>query len=189
MKVRDSGMPEKDLWNSFFEVNKILTELEINSEICNIVEIGCGYGTFTLEVSNRIKNTLYAFDIEIQMINLIQSKIRKGNIKNIKLFNLDVLEKTTKLKAASIDYVMLFNILHNEHPQLFFEEAYRILKKGGKIGIIHWRSDVTTPRGPALNIRLKPEEIIEILDPNQFEILKKTFIIEPFHFGILLCKK
>jgi ubiquinone/menaquinone biosynthesis C-methylase UbiE len=189
MKVRDSGMPEEDLWNSFFDVNKILSELEINSKISHIVEIGCGYGTFTFEVSNRINHTLYAFDIENQMINHIQSKISKRNLKNIKLFNLDVLEETTKLNAESIDYVMLFNILHNEQPQLFFEEAYRILKKGGKIGIIHWRSDIKTPRGPTLNIRLKPEEIIEILDTNQFEILKKTFIIEPFHFGILLCKK
>ncbi len=189
MKVRDSGMPEENLWKSFFDVNNILSELEINNQTRNIVEIGCGYGTFTIEVSKKIKGNIYAFDIDSQMIEHVKKKADNENIKNIILLQKDILEETTLLPSSSIDYVMLFNILHNEQPELFFKETFRILKKSGKIGIIHWRCDIYTPRGPDLNIRLKPEEIMNLIDFEKFKIIKQEFILEPYHFGILLSKK
>jgi len=39
--------------------------------------------------------------------------------------------------------------------------AYRILKIGGKAGLIHWNYDSTTPRGPSMDIRPKPIEMKE----------------------------
>ena len=80
---------------------------------------------------------------------------------------------------------MLFNILHHQSPQDFFDECHRILKPRGKIGIIHWRSDTPTPRGPDLKIRPKPEEVVDWLKKSQFEIKKPPFIIEPYHFGLV----
>jgi len=44
MKVRDSGMPEETKWNDFFHVDFLLSELDINSKINDLVEIGSGYG-------------------------------------------------------------------------------------------------------------------------------------------------
>jgi len=60
---------------------------------------------------------------------------------------------------ASVDYVMLFNILHDERPKRILREAYRILTPGGRVGIIHWKYDSSTPRGPPMEIRPKPEKI------------------------------
>jgi tRNA G46 methylase TrmB len=48
MKVRDSGMPEETKWNDFFDIDFILSELSIDSKIVDLVEIGSGYGTFTI---------------------------------------------------------------------------------------------------------------------------------------------
>ena len=36
--------------------------------------------------------------------------------------------------------------------------SFRILKDDGIISIIHWRSDIQTPRGPSLDIRPKPQD-------------------------------
>jgi len=49
------------------------------------------------------------------------------------------------LEDASVDYVMLFNILHAKEPKKLLKEAYRILKPGGKLGIIHWNYDSKPP--------------------------------------------
>jgi hypothetical protein len=83
---------------------------------------------------------------------------------------------------------MLFNILHHDSPLEFIIEAYRILKPNGKIGIIHWRSDISTPRGPDLNIRPKPEQITSWFDQQKFRIDKQPCIIEPYHFGLIISK-
>lgn len=188
MKVRDSGMPEETIWNNFFNPDFLLSELNIDSNIIDLVEIGSGYGTFTIPTSKLIRGKLYAFDMEDQMIENLNIKIQNLQINNIFLEKRDILVHTTGLLENSIDYVMLFNILHHEFPLDFIDEAYRILKPQGKIGIIHWRSDIITPRGPDLNIRPKPEQIIEWIDNFKFRIEKYPFFIEPYHFGLIISK-
>ena len=188
MKVRDSGMPNEKMWESFFRIENIFQLLEIDSNIFDLVEIGCGYGTFTIPASTLIKGEILAFDIESEMIEVVKQKAIEKGVNNIVLENRDILSNTTGLPNVSVDYVILFNLLHNETPKDFLNEAYRILKPGGKLGIIHWRSDVETPRGPDLTIRPKPEEIIGIIDENKFDIKLQPFILEPYHFGILLIK-
>jgi len=64
MKVRDSGMPNEEMWNNFFDSDLILKELLINSQVEHLVEIGCGYSTFTLPAAKLLRGKLYAFDIE-----------------------------------------------------------------------------------------------------------------------------
>lgn len=188
MKVRDSGMPEENQWNNFFDIEFVLSQLNINAQTSHLVEIGSGYGTFSITASKLISGKLYAFDIEDEMIDKLGKKIQKENIHNIILEKRDVLTYTTGLSANSTDYVMLFNILHHETPMDFINEAYRILKPGGKIGIIHWRSDIPTPRGPDLSIRPKPEQILKWMDKNKFRIDKQAFNIEPYHYGLIVSK-
>jgi ubiquinone/menaquinone biosynthesis C-methylase UbiE len=188
MKVRDSGMPDEKMWIDFFNVDLVLTELQINNTIKDIVEIGFGYGTFTLPTARQITGNLFAFDIEKEMLDIVENKIAIDRISNIVLKQCDIISQTTGLDDNSVDYVMLFNILHHDNPNEFFNEAFRILKPHGKIGIIHWRSDISTPRGPDLTIRPKPEQIIKLIDKQKFSVLKKPFIIEPYHYGLIISK-
>jgi hypothetical protein len=48
MKARESGMPGEKIWEQFFDVEKILSELEVNNKIEKLVDFGFGYGTFTI---------------------------------------------------------------------------------------------------------------------------------------------
>jgi ubiquinone/menaquinone biosynthesis C-methylase UbiE len=182
-------MPEESKWNDFFDSDLLLSVMKINSQIIDLVEVGSGYGTFTIPAAKRIQGKLYAFDIEKEMIENLNQKIQKQQINNIISEKRDILAHTTGLPENSIDYVMLFNILHHDSPLDFLIEAYRILKPNGKIGIIHWRSDITTPRGPDMRIRPKPEQMVEWIDIQNFRIDKDPFIIEPYHFGCIISKK
>ncbi len=188
MKVRDSGMPDEKLWNDFFDTDLILSELQIDSQITGLVEIGSGYGTFTIPTARLIKGKLYAFDIERDMIDYLSKKLSNNKIDNVILEQRDILTQTTGLADNSVEYIMLFNILHHDSPTDFLNESYRILKKNGKIGIIHWRSDISTPRGPDLSIRPKPEQILEMIDRKKFNIAKEPFILEPYHYGLVISK-
>lgn len=189
MKVRDSGMPSEDIWSDFFNVDLIFTELQISSDIRDLVEIGCGYGTFTIPAAKVIKGIVYSFDIESEMLQIVKQKLDKEDVHNVNLELRDVLTRKTGLANNSVDYVMLFNILHHDSPYDFFYEAFRILKPKGKVGILHWRSDILTPRGPDLSIRPKPEQILQWIDKSEFRIEREPVIIEPYHYGIVLSKR
>lgn len=181
-------MPAENIWASFFNVGLILNELQINSDINDLVEVGCGYGTFTIPGAKRISGNLYAFDIEEEMLDIVKQKLKKETLDNVILEQRDILKHTTGLADNSINYLMLFNILHHDSPGDFFNEAYRILKSHGKVGILHWRSDIPTPRGPDLTIRPTPDKILQRIDKQKFSLLKEPLVLEPYHYGMILSK-
>lgn len=188
MKARESGMPEEKMWEQFFDANKIFNELEINNEIEKLVDLGFGYGTFTIPASKKIKGKVYAYDIEEVLIQNLKSKLKKNNINNVTIVKKDFISEGTKFQNEEVDFVMLFNILHAERSTDILGEAYRILKKNGKIGIIHWKYDSNTPRGPSMKIRPKPEDLKDILIKCGFNILKHNINLPPYHYGILAQK-
>lgn len=51
MKTRESGMPDEEAWNSFFDPKSILEKLGLRSNENCVVEFGSGYGTFALEAA------------------------------------------------------------------------------------------------------------------------------------------
>ena len=48
MKTRESGMPDESMWDSFFDPPTVLAKLGLTDECRDVVDFGCGYGTFTI---------------------------------------------------------------------------------------------------------------------------------------------
>lgn len=188
MKARESGMPDEKIWEQFFDVEKILNELKVDNKIEKLVDFGFGYGTFTIPASKKIKGIVYAYDIENALTKELESKLEINNIHNIVCLNKDFISEGTELKNEEVDYVMLFNILHAEKSADILKESCRILKKNGKIGVIHWNFDSSTPRGPSMSIRPKPEELKSMLIKNGFTVLQYNINLPPYHYGILAKK-
>lgn len=187
MKVRDSGMPHEEMWSEFFNPQTILEQMQLTSELENVVDLGSGYGTFSIPAAQIVSGTIHAFDIEPKMIDLLESKADQLQIKNIELHLRDFIANGSGLADNSMDYVMLFNILHHSNPKQILDETYRILKPGAKAGIIHWRSDIPTLRDPALDIRPRPGQCKQWAVESGF-IISKELLLEPFHFGIIIQK-
>ena len=181
-------MPEEKMWEQFFDVEKIFDELEVNYEIESLVEFGFGYGTFTIPASRKIKGMVYAYDIEGTLKNELEPKLKTNNITNVSLFNRDFITDGTGLQNEEADYSMLFNLLHAEESTSILKEAFRILKKGGRVGVIHWNYDPDTPRGPSMLIRPQPEELKNMLIHAGFSIIKHNINLPPYHYGILAQK-
>ncbi len=180
-------MPERRMWDHFFDTQKILTTLGLNDQTFDVAEFGCGYGTFTIPAAKIIKGVIYALDIEPEMVRITNEEAKKHGLDNVKTILQDFMTQGSGLPEESVDYAMLFNILHLETPVALLAEAYRILKNGGKAGIIHWNYDPLTPRGPSMDIRPNPEKCIQwaksagFSDPVQYDL-------KPYHYGIVLSK-
>lgn len=188
MKVRESGMPEREMWEKFFNPLKILATLGLNSQTVDVAEFGCGYGTFTIPAAKVIKGKIYALDIDPDMIRITNEEAKRHELDNVQTILRDFIAKGSGLPDGSMDYVMLFNILHLEKPMILINEAKRILKEKGKLGIIHWNYDPTTPRGPSMDIRPKPEDCIKWAQSAGFNRAIQ-YDLKPYHYGIVLTKK
>jgi len=187
MRIRESGMPIEEQWNSFFEPKAILEQLGISKNTKDVADFGAGYGTFTIPAAQMISGKVYALDIEPSLIKLIEKKAQEQNLNNVVTILRDFISEGSGLKDSSVDFVMLFNILHLENPTDLLKEAYRILKPNAKVGIIHWNYDPNTPRGPPMNIRPKPEQIRNWAESVGF-VLEKQLDIKPYHYALVFFK-
>ncbi|MPN05596.1 hypothetical protein SDC9_152847 [bioreactor metagenome] len=187
MKIRESGMPSENLWEHFFDPENILMTMGFGHSVANAVDFGCGYGTFTIPASKLIKGTMYAIDIEEKMVKRVAERASSENLKNIKTMLCDFVLGGSGLKDRSVDYAMLFNILHAEKPEGLLKEASRILTPEGKLGIIHWNYDPETPRGPPMAIRPRPEQCIKWASDLGFE-LESRHDLNPYHYGLIFSK-
>jgi ubiquinone/menaquinone biosynthesis C-methylase UbiE len=185
MKIRDSGMPHETWWVSFFDVEEILDRLGLRHLTGDVVDLGCGYGTFTVAAAARTAGTVHALDIEPAMVVTTLEKVERMSLDNVSVRQCDFLADGTGLKAASCSYVMAFNILHGADPEALLEEAWRILAPGGRLGILHWIPDPETPRGPDLAIRPRPEQCQAWLRAVGFALEAPPLSLPPYHYGVV----
>jgi SAM-dependent methyltransferase len=189
MRTRESGMPEESMWDQFFSPTTVLTKLGLTAECGDVVDFGCGYGTFTIPAAQIVRGVVHALDIEPVMVAMTAEKARAAGLTNVRTLQRDFVAEGTGLPNASADFVMLFNILHAEEPQTLLREAWRVLAGGGRLAIMHWKFDATTPRGPSMAIRPKPEQCREWAESAGFSLLIPDLIdLPPYHYGIVLAK-
>jgi SAM-dependent methyltransferase len=189
MKVRDSGMPDEDMWIGFFDPAKVLSVLGLDRGLHDLVEFGCGYGTFTLAAAGIAAGTVHSLDIEPEMVEVVRQKCDEAGISNVRAEVRDFVAEGTGLGNNSMDAALLFNILHHEEPVALMKEALCVLKPNGMLAVIHWNYDPATPRGPAMEIRPRPEQCIEWGIKAGFRFNERNrYDLPPYHFGLLFRK-
>ncbi|QND51658.1 class I SAM-dependent methyltransferase [Phyllobacterium sp. 628] len=188
MKGRESGMPEEASWSAFFDAEAaVLALLGPQPVDGNVVEFGCGYGTFTLPAARRTNGIVTALDIEPDMIASVKMKAAAQSLPNIAASVRDFVAGGTGLDANSQAHAMIFNLLHLEHPVALLREAHRIIRPGGVLSVMHWRSDIPTPRGPPLTIRPLPQQCAGWIGEAGFDSIIAVDLSPgcPYHFGMV----
>lgn len=106
-------------------------------------------------------------------------------VHNAQFYQRDFVTHGTGLDEGSVDYVMLFNILHAEERMDLLREAYRILVPGGRVAVIHWNYDSSTPRGPSMEIRPRPEDCARWVTAAGFTAEGEIVDLPPYHYGLI----
>ena len=189
MKLRESGMPNEPHWETLFDVELILDRLGVDHQLRDVVELGCGYGTFSLPVARRVAGTLHTYDIDPGMVIRTRQRAAEVRLSNIVCEQRDVIADGFGVADESQDACLLFNILHCEHPMGLLLQAAHVVRPGGAVLVIHWRSDVTTPRGPSLDIRPTPGRILKwAAESGLLAANGPVLNLRPWHYGIQLVK-
>jgi hypothetical protein len=85
---------------------------------------------------------------------------------------------------GKFDAAVLFNIIHMEDPVGFLRLLASVMEIGSKAFVLHWRTDIPTPRGPSLAIRSSPSECRGWFRDAGFAFERELFPKDaPFHFA------
>jgi ubiquinone/menaquinone biosynthesis C-methylase UbiE len=130
------------------------------------------------------RRTVFALDVDPEMLEATKAKVEALGLRNVEVTHRDFTARGSGLPDSSVDYVMLFNILHAEELDVLLHEGKRVLNKDGKLAVVHWNYDPSTPRGPSMDIRPRPEQCRMWVERVGFETLWPGMIdLPPFHYG------
>jgi ubiquinone/menaquinone biosynthesis C-methylase UbiE len=139
--MKDRPIPQfiaKIMYSRHSENSNIVQEKKLIKENVkpgmNIVDIGCGPGTLTLEMAKKVGKTgkVVALDIHPLSIEMIRTKISENRLMNITPVLTDSM--ATGANDGSIDMVFIFNtigMIRNKNGLVV--ETQRILKDGGRV--------------------------------------------------------
>ena len=107
MKTRESGMPDSQTWEDFFSPEAILRTLGLTEACRDVLDLGCGYGTFSVPAARICSGTVHAIDIEHEMVAATRARAGVAAVPNVVVEQGDFIECGSRLPDASVDYVML----------------------------------------------------------------------------------
>lgn len=165
-----------------FNPAKTLRSLGISAGMV-VADIGCGTGFFIIPLASAVgpKGKVFAVDISREMTRDVRKRIRKEGLKNVKTALSR--ENNIPLPSKVLDYCLLVSVIHElENKILFFKELKRLVKDGGKVGIIEWKK-IPSPLGPPLRERISPAAMRQMLGENGFAV-KKTFSLGAHNYAV-----
>ncbi|MFA7654255.1 MAG: class I SAM-dependent methyltransferase [Candidatus Magasanikbacteria bacterium] len=142
-----------------------------------ILDVGAGTGRLTLRLAKQ-GAFVTALDMSGEML-----KVMAGKSPHVELVVGDA--EDLPFEKNSFDFVIAtFLIVHLKNPMRFFDEAYRVLKDGGRLLITNINQkdppEIKTKEG-VIKIESyyhRPEKIIGMLQELAFTIEKEKFVKE-----------
>ncbi|MBU4351121.1 class I SAM-dependent methyltransferase [Candidatus Parcubacteria bacterium] len=173
----------------FLNPEQVLNQLEL-AEGMLAADFGCGVGGWAIPLANKLKDgRVYAVDVQEDALSGLRMKADMAKIKNIKPIKAD-LEGGLRgpgslIQNNLLDLVLMTNLLFQaKNKKTIFQEAKRILRPGGQVLVVDWKSDATV--GP-LEGRIDPEVIKTMAKDLGFSF-KKEISAGNYHYGLVFIK-
>ena len=83
MKTRESGMPDESGWSGFFAPELALEKLGLEPDSGDVVDFGCGYGTFAIPAAKIVRGSVHAAGYREEDGDGDESQSRGGGFKEL----------------------------------------------------------------------------------------------------------
>jgi ubiquinone/menaquinone biosynthesis C-methylase UbiE len=135
-----------------------------------MVDIGAGIGYFTIPASVIVgpEGRVIALDVAPEMVEELRRRISEAGLRNVEVSLIK--GYGLGLKPGSADFALLSTMLHEvEDPCRMLTEVSRLLRDGGRIGIVEWRpANEAQGPGPSNSERIAPLSLMSLLEKTGF---------------------
>ena len=119
----------------------MLAELDLKPGM-TVADIGAGTGYYSWRLAQKVgaRGTVYAVDIQPEMLKLLERQIARRGATNVK----PLLGTATDpgLPAGSLDLALMVDVYHElEYPHETLSAIVRALKPGGRLAFVEFRGD------------------------------------------------
>jgi ubiquinone/menaquinone biosynthesis C-methylase UbiE len=149
----------------------VLAQIDVKAG-SQVLDYGCGPGGYVLPMTKLIGKSgmLYALDINPMAIEMVKSLAARHKLSNVRtiLSGCD-----TGLKPASIDVVLLYDILHHLKNDLqILKELHRVLKPQGILSVNDHHMEENQiinqiTKGGLFNLKLKGKKTTNFIKVNK----------------------
>ena len=170
--------PDRDAWQ---EPELIMDALGIFDGAV-VADVGAGGGWFTVRLAQRVgpNGLVYAEDIQPQMIESINRRVRRAGLTNVQAI---IGTPSNPMLPGPIDALLMVEVYSQvEDPVTLLRNVMPRLKPGGRVGIVEYRLDGGGP-GPPLHERVEPETVIRDAQAAGFRLLARE---DEFRYQYLL---
>jgi ubiquinone/menaquinone biosynthesis C-methylase UbiE len=134
------------------------------------MDVGCGYGFFTLQAASIVGETgkAYAVDIDASSIDRLKLEAAEKGLKNIRA-EVGAAEETVFCDECA-DIVFYSIVLHDfRDPAKVLHNAKRMIKPDGTLVNLDWKKK-PMPLGPPLKIRFSEEQAANLIKQAGFTV-------------------
>jgi len=150
--------PERRVW---LPVDDVVRGLDLRAGMV-VADIGAGTGYFARPLARAVApaGEVLAVDLQPQMLERLRGSLTSDL--SIRLIQAEATRTT--LDASSVDVVFTANVWHElDDRGAALVEFARILRPAGRLAVLDWRTDVSSPPGPPLEHRVTASAVVEML--------------------------
>jgi ubiquinone/menaquinone biosynthesis C-methylase UbiE len=123
------------------ECTKLLAALDIKNGQ-TVCDLGCGNGFYTLKLAKLVgpQGTVWAVDIQPEMLQLLEERAEARGVPNLK----SALGTATSpnLPEGQLDLVLLVDVYHEfSHPEEMLAEIRKSLAPTGRVALVEYRAE------------------------------------------------
>lgn len=149
--------PDRDAWQ---KPDLVMDALRVG-EGSVVADVGAGGGWFTVRLARRVgpNGTVYAQDVQPQMLEAIGRRVQRDGFRNVKPVRGESADP--KLPVGVLDAALIVDSYHEfQNPVALLSHLGASLKPGGRIGIVNFTKDGGGP-GPPMSDRVNPQKVID----------------------------
>lgn len=154
------------------ECSKLLKALKIKpgQTVC---DLGCGNGFYTLKLAKLVgpKGTVWAVDIQPEMLQLLDERATARGVTNLRP-TLGV-ATSPNLPKGKIDLVLLVDVYHEfSHPQEMLTAIRDSLKSTGRVALVEYRTE--DPDVPIKRLhKMSQQQVMKEYEANGFKLVEQ----------------